>query len=100
MRRVEQARLIETFHSLRTLSTSSRLRPGLRAFLRAHPEAWPYPKIGLRQSASTCRSLPHADAAASSLRASGRHSGVRLHRDHSGTLVGVNFGVLTLVCAD
>src|SRR3954469_7593368 len=74
MRRVEQARLIETFQSLRTLSRSSRLRPGLRAFLRAHPEAWPYPKIGLRLSASTCHSLPQADAAASSLRASGRHT--------------------------
>src|SRR3954447_23848845 len=45
-----------------------------QSFLRAHPEAWPCPKIGLRQSASTCHFLPQADAAASSLRASGRHT--------------------------
>jgi hypothetical protein len=41
MRWVEQARLIDTFHSLRSLSTNSRLRAGLTAFLIEHPGAWP-----------------------------------------------------------
>jgi hypothetical protein len=70
--KVEQARLIEIFQSLRTLSTSSRLRPGLRAFLKAHPEAWLCPKTGRRQSASVCCSLPGAGAAASSLKQQAR----------------------------